>query len=338
MNATRFRGPTRRATRRPSLLVVVPPSASAPVRTAEAFRSAGLATAIDPQRRGVTSSTLSAGAFTLCCDSNAYVRRVSGAMENRAAVFTSQPQAVEVYQAGTWWAGELLGWRHDADGSCQVWVRVVLGGIEETAWTDLATLRLPERHLTVAAESTSRYAPETQEMSVARHPAGRRARSGDADSAAVSDSLQAPDLSLVPGRPSAPLPSGRRRAPEEPAVASAGRRRAAEPATAERPAVLPSPGRHRAAGDMGRHRTADTGLLAAVSSEASPGSGEATSVARRPAPPARAARPQERIQRARDGWAAPDGLEPELLTRPMRLTDQMPHSRRPRVDGSLRGV
>jgi hypothetical protein len=57
-------------------------------------------------------------------------------MENRAAVFTSQPQTVEVYQAGTWWAGELLGWRHDADGSCQVWVRVVLGGVEETAWTD----------------------------------------------------------------------------------------------------------------------------------------------------------------------------------------------------------
>src|SRR4051795_12946872 len=69
-------------------------------------------------------------------------------MENRAAVFTSQPQAVEVYQAGAWWAGELLGWRHDANGSCQVWVRVVLGGVEETAWTDLASLRLPEGHLT----------------------------------------------------------------------------------------------------------------------------------------------------------------------------------------------
>lgn len=274
-------------------------------------------------------------------------------MENRAAVFTSQPQAVEVYQAGTWWAGELLGWRHDADGSCQVWVRVVLGGIEETAWTDLATLRLPERHLTVAAEPASRYAPETQEMSVARHPAGRRARP-DAESGAASVSPHGPDLSVIPGGPSAPLPSGRRRAPEEPAVASAGprramdeglksvesggRRRAAEPATAERPAVPPSPGRHRAAGDPGRHRTADTGLFAAVPADASPGSAESTSVGRRPALPTRADRPQERIQRARDGWAAPDGLEPELLTRPMRLTDQMPHSRRPRVDGSLRGV
>ena len=76
-------------------------------------------------------------------------------MENRAAVFTSKPQAVEVYQAGAWWAGELLGWRHAADGSCQVWVRVVLGGVEETAWTDLETLRLPERHLAMAPEPAS---------------------------------------------------------------------------------------------------------------------------------------------------------------------------------------
>src|SRR5829696_8733889 len=76
-------------------------------------------TAIDPQRGGPTSSTLSAGAFTLCGHFTAYGRRVSGAMENRAAVFTSQPQAVEVYQAGAWWAGELLGWRHDTNGSAQ---------------------------------------------------------------------------------------------------------------------------------------------------------------------------------------------------------------------------
>jgi hypothetical protein len=31
-------------------------------------------------------------------------------------------------------------------------------------------------------------------------------------------------------------------------------------------------------------------------------------------------------------------MEPDLLTRPMRLTDLVPHSRRPRVDGSLAGV
>jgi hypothetical protein len=38
-------------------------------------------------------------------------------------------------------------------------VRVVLGGVEETAWTDLATLRLPERHLSVASAAAHRGLP-----------------------------------------------------------------------------------------------------------------------------------------------------------------------------------
>jgi len=241
-------------------------------------------------------------------------------MENRAAVFTSQPQAVEVYQAGTWWAGELLGWRHDADGGCQVWVRVVLGGIEETAWTDLATLRLPERHLSVATPASFR-GPATQEMSVARHPSGRRARSADGDPATAS-LPKVPELSVVQDAPSAggrrtadetaqfasvgrrrapetgeiPL-TGRRRAPEAPAVLPGGRRRAPEGAVAATPAPGLA-GRHRAPG------AGDTGLIPAV-----------------PAPRA-------------GGWTEPEGLEAETLTRPMRLSDHM-QSRRPRLDGSL---
>jgi hypothetical protein len=241
-------------------------------------------------------------------------------MENRAAVFTSQPQAVEVYQAGTWWAGELLGWRHDADGSCQVWVRVVLGGVEETAWTDLATLRLPERHLSVANPNAYR-GPATQEMSVARHPSGRRARSADGDD---SGSLpKVPGLSVVPDAPStggrrtadetaqfasvgrrrAPetgqLPvTGRRRAPEVPQAPAGGRRRAPEGAVASTPAPGLA-GRHRAPG------AADTGLV-----------------------PAAAASPRA------ERWTEPEGLEADLLTRPMRLSDHM-QSRRPRLGGSL---
>ncbi|WP_164704664.1 hypothetical protein [Blastococcus litoris] len=290
---------------------------------------------------------------------------MSGAMENRAAVFTSQPQAVEVYQAGTWWAGELLGWRHDATGSCQVWVRVVLGGVEETAWTDLASLRLPERHLSVAAEPAGRraYGPGTQEMSVARHPSGRRVRSVDADGAATSGIPAVRDLSVVPDAPAAGgrrtadetaqfASVGRRRAPETaeaPAVggrraaaetaqfASVGRRRAPEDAPA-RPLPAASAGRHRAPGDLGRHRTADTGLLPAVSQ---PGSSTARvsngPVAGAPAVPRPAARPEE-PSRTGASWTAPEGLEPELLTRPMRLSDHVPHARRPRVDGSVGGV
>jgi hypothetical protein len=316
-------------------------------------------TARDPQRRASTSSTLSAGEFTLCGRSTAYGRHVSGAMENRAAVFTSQPQAVEVYQAGAWWAGELLGWRHDADGSCQVWVRVVLGGIEETAWTDLATLRLPERHLSVAAPASVR-GPATQEMSVARHPSGRRPRSADVDPGATASMPKMRELSVVPdtaspatstgGRRRAPEEApassgGRRRAPEDAPASSGGRRRAPEGAAASADApspAAPSPGRHRAAGDPGRHRTADTGLFPAVAQAPRPARPEtAVGQASRPARPepaaarvSRPARPEPAAASSRDAWTAPEGMEADLLTRPMRLSDHM-QSRRPRLGGSL---
>ena len=289
-------------------------------------------------------------------------------MENRAAVFTSQPQSVEVYQAGTWWAGELLGWRHDADGSCQVWVRVVLGGVEETAWTDLASLRLPERHLAVAGEAPVAavhrgHAPGTQEMSVARHPSGRRVRPADVDDAATAGLPMVRDLSVVPDLPAAGgrrtadetaqfASVGRRRAPETVESPAAGRRRAPEtdesPAegrrrapevtrTTGRPPV--PPGRHRAPADPGRHRTADTGLLPAVTQGAELPAEKAPPVSGtggRPRVPA--VRTQSMPSPGAGRPAAPLAPEPELLTRPMRLTDHAPHSRRPRVDGSLRGI
>jgi hypothetical protein len=306
-------------------------------------------------------------------------------MENRAAVFTSQPQSVEVYQAGAWWAGELLGWRHDANGSCQVWVRVVLGGVEETAWTDLTSLRLPERHLAVAAEPARprAYGPATQEMSVARHPSGRRARSVDADATTTAGLPMIRDLSLVPDLPSAGgrrtadetaqfASVGRRRAPDTAEFPAAGRRRA--PETAESPSMSPSmspsvghrrapeapaapvapgqpnlavpAGRHRAPAapaaptvpaDPGRHRTADTGMLPAVSASSRTARVTTTTGGSGPAVPRSTVRP-ESTGRAAAGWTAPEGLEPELLTRPMRLSDHVPHARRPRVDGALRGV
>ena len=286
-------------------------------------------------------------------------------MENRAAVFTSQPQAVEVYQAGTWWAGELLGWRHDASGSCQVWVRVVLGGVEETAWTDLASLRLPERHLTLAESSApggAAYAPATQEMSVARHPSGRRARSLDGESAVTAGLPVVRDLSVVPDLPArggrrtadetAQFASiGRRRAPETADVPTGGRRRA--PETAESPSVgrrrapeavavasgsAGAAGRHRAPADPGRHRTADTGLFPVVSE--APATAARPSVERRSVAPGPAMsrvsspRVEQSASRAGTGWTAPRGLESELLTRPMRLSDHAPNARRPRVDGT----
>jgi hypothetical protein len=313
-------------------------------------------------------------------------------MENRAAVFTSKPQAVEVYQAGAWWSGELLGWRHAADGTCQVWVRVVLGGTEETAWTDLDTLRLPERHLTMAPEPADVVSAE-REQSVARHPSSRREHRADVEASATTSLPMVRDLSVVSdptvapsgGRRRAPeVPAtvstgGRRRAPEEPAVASSGGRRRAPETSSEMTAVsvtggrrrapedvvAPSGGRRRApedatstasspaallgrhgvpstaSADPGRHRTADTGMFAAVS-DATSTIGET----RRPAP-ATAARgrtlpstlpSKPEGPTSGGGWSVPSGLESDLLTRPMRLSDHVPHARRPRLDGSLRGV
>ncbi|MGY1706800.1 hypothetical protein ACI79C_19710 [Geodermatophilus sp. SYSU D00697] len=57
--------------------------------------------------------------------------------------FVGDPQPVEVFHAGVWFPGELLGWRFDEAGTCRVRVRCVVGGLRHTAWTDLAHLRLP---------------------------------------------------------------------------------------------------------------------------------------------------------------------------------------------------
>jgi hypothetical protein len=253
-------------------------------------------------------------------------------MENRAAVFTSQPQAVEVYQAGAWWAGELLGWRHDSDGSCQVWVRVVLGGVEETAWTDLATLRLPERHLSVASVGAHR-GPATQEMSVARHPSGRRARSADADAAVTASLPPVRELSVVQDLPST---GGRRTADETAQFASVGRRRA--PETGQ----IPVTGRRRAPETtetpLGGRRRAPEGAVAAIPAPGAAGRHRAPGAVEAGLVPVAAEPPASRAERPappRGTWTTPEGMDGDLLTRPMRLSDHM-QSRRPRPGGSLK--
>ena len=295
-------------------------------------------------------------------------------MKSRAAVFTSQPQAVEVFQAGAWWAGELLGWRHADDGSCQVRVRVTLGGVDEMVWMDLAGLRLPERPPAVAQPTATSDGPATQKLPRASS-AARRERPAAAHSPVTAHMPTVRDLSVATtprsgGRrrapeapeteavPATPRSGGRRRAPEGPAtvVAAAspaprpgGRRRAPEDADAavqgadaalqraDPAAGLSAAGRHRAALpiDAGRHRKADTGMLPPVTDSVPAGPLVA------PRPPvtrlddtfggrARAARPS--------AVASTGAPEPDLLTRPMRLSDNIPHARRPRLDGSLTGV
>jgi len=291
-------------------------------------------------------------------------------MDSRAAVFPSSPQSVEVYQAGTWWQGELLGWRHDASGTCQMWVRVVVGGVEETAWIDLGALRLPENQADPAT-APSRIDPRVkQELPTAQAISALRGRPLTADATTttalplICDEVAAPAGSPLPMSAvaavaptvSVPRPGGRRRAPEDAGIQVVAAAEVAVP-----------PGRHRAPRDEGRHRAADTEVFAAIPGGAIPGgeipggaipggadqatassaesapAGDARRASRphagtgRSVPQARTARPEESYGRS-DVCTGRIDAQPDLLTRPMRLGDLSPNARRPRVGGSLSGV
>ena len=234
-------------------------------------------------------------------------------MENRAAVFTREPQEVEVYHDGVWWPGSLLGWRHDAHGSCQVWVRFSLGGTESTAWTDLDTLRLPGA---ASAAGAGQGAPRPGALSDDTMVAN-----AVVDPAATRQMQRvggATDGSRRSGRPAVPVsaPSREKRSDE------AGWRRAAAEVGGGRGAA---PGRHRApaaASGGGRHRAADTGAFPAVA-DVGPVS--------EPAVPDRASWPMAMKDKwpvvvedawapSADGpWATPAGADVDLFTRPLRL-------------------
>ena len=233
-------------------------------------------------------------------------------------MFTSSPQSVEIFERGAWWPGSMLGWRHDGSGACQAWVRVEFAGVSEDAWVDLALLRLPEspaaRHLTLAREP--RGAARSAETS-APSPSPSPAASGDA--------AETQHLPLV--RDTSAPPVGRRVPP------TGGRRRA--PDTEEAPAVAPAPlGRHRAPAEMGRHRAADTGMLAAVPAGDATGSIADAADRWAPPPPRSELPPAGPVVRAA---VARPGLDPDRLTRPMRLDEGVGSARRSRWD-SLSGV
>ena len=52
------------------------------------------------------------------------------------------PLPVEFCHAGTWYAGSLVGWRHEPDGSCAVRVQFVVGGLRRGSWLPLSDVRL----------------------------------------------------------------------------------------------------------------------------------------------------------------------------------------------------
>jgi hypothetical protein len=273
--------------------------------------------------RGPTSSTLSAGLFTLGGHPPPYGQGVSGPVENRAAVFTSQAQDVEVYRNGAWWPGSLLGWRHDADGGCRVWVRLAGDGAEE-AWTALEYLRLPEvapaqpavRHLSVVdtpARASGDVALTATMAAIRAVPSpGARARSG---TPAPSELTATMNLFAVRD-----LDEDTQAAAAAPAPRSGGRRRAPETDDGAGVPALAAPGRHRApgvgGGASGRHRAADTGMWPAVRLDDAPESSPSTPV------------------------SPDDGADRHLLTRPMRLDDlpgRVPQPRRAALEGRLAG-
>ena len=58
--------------------------------------------------------------------------------------FAGRPQPVEIHHLGIWYSGELLGWRHEADGAVSARVRCVVDGLRHSTWKPLAELRLPD--------------------------------------------------------------------------------------------------------------------------------------------------------------------------------------------------
>jgi hypothetical protein len=59
-------------------------------------------------------------------------------------MFAGQPQPVEIHHRGIWYSGELIGWRHEANGRVAARVRCRVDGLRRSAWVDLLTLRLPD--------------------------------------------------------------------------------------------------------------------------------------------------------------------------------------------------
>ena len=59
-------------------------------------------------------------------------------------MFAGSPQPVEIHHRGIWYSGELLGWRHEADGRAVARVRCVVDRLRHSAWKDLSDLRLPD--------------------------------------------------------------------------------------------------------------------------------------------------------------------------------------------------
>jgi hypothetical protein len=138
------------------------------------------------------------------------------------SMFAGPPQPVEIHHRGIWYSGELVGWRHEADGTVAARVRCRVDKLVHSAWVDLTRLRLPD----------PQHPPRKEP-----YPAALPKASADPDDDATRPHAML--AGLVGTRPAKPLHAVRPPAPA-----------AAEPSWAERPAARPpwdepSPGSRR---------------------------------------------------------------------------------------------
>jgi hypothetical protein len=85
--------------------------------------------------------------------------------EQQMTALVGEPLAVEFCHGRAWHRAVLLGWRHEADGTCQVRVQFVVGGLRRTSWMQLTDVRLPESAPTTWAPPPSSE-PQPQPMAV----------------------------------------------------------------------------------------------------------------------------------------------------------------------------
>ena len=271
-----------------------------------------------------------AGTYGVLCErhggrGSGHGGRVSGTINGRAMVFTSEPQDIDVYDGDRWVPASMLGWRHENEGPCRIMVRFTGNSIAKTAWARLEHVRLPQRHPVrlpgagpddVGAPSPARDHPKTQPLPIGRSPEVRE------------DEFERSSARAAPSRAGKPDPGNRtdhprRRRTDAPPAGHMG-----ELADAGAP-ESDTAGRHRAPSEVGRHRAGDPGF----------------------APAGREPHAGRRFRDAgtcRDkGWTdrlgsspsresfeneTPPHAAPELLTRPISVAGAVPQPRTRRLD------
>jgi hypothetical protein len=104
--------------------------------------------------------------------------------------FAGRPQPVEIHHRGIWYSGELLGWRHEADGRVSARVRCRVDGLRHTTWKDFTELRLPD----------PKHPPRKERLAAAL------GRPAPTDPAEVDDRTRPHTLRAEPGaRPAKPV-------------------------------------------------------------------------------------------------------------------------------------